>query len=122
MARWSKLFLILGLVVGCVQDDETEVTIRYTVYVTDMSEIPLDSVRVKVFTEDLDSFSVLTGSSGSVVLNAGESQVNQFSLSRKGYKSIDSVDVVVLPSDSGDVPETMLRVMRFRMDTIPDRE
>lgn len=115
--------LLIASLFSCVQEEDAAATsIRYTIYATDQSEQPLDSVRIKVFTEDMDSLTVLTGSSGQAVLQPLESQVNQFSLSRKGYRSIDSVDIVIVPSDSSGSPEVMLRVMRFRMDTIPDRE
>lgn len=120
--NWLILFVIAGLI-SCVQEEDSAATsIRYTVYVTTQSEQPLDSVRIKIFTESMDSLSVLTGASGQVVIQPIESLVNQFSLSRKGYRSIDSVDVVVVPSDSSGSPETLLRVMRFRMDTIPESE
>jgi len=110
--------LILPLLISCVQDNTSTATpVRYTVVVVNQSEQPIDSAKVDMTTQDLAEFISLTDSSGKVLMSPKASAVNQFSVSKSGYISRDTVDNVVQPADSSNV-SVILRVMRIHLDPL----
>ena len=116
------LCLSVLLVLSCVQDSTPTVTpVRYTIIVSDTLDSVLDSARVQLMTQNLDSFAVLTPTSGEAVFPEVSSDINQFSVSKSGYYSKDSVDYVPQPSDSVNA-SVVLRVIRFRLSKIPSTD
>ena len=116
------LCLSVLLVLSCVQDSTPTVTpVRYTIIVSDTLDSVLDSAHVQLMTQNLDSFAVFTPTSGEAVFPEVSSDINQFSVSKSGYYSKDSVDYVPQPSDSVNA-SVVLRVIRFRLSKIPSTD
>lgn len=121
MRNFSLIFVFSAIFCffsACVQDTTTaSLPVRYTIIVTDKSEIPLDSVKIQLTDENLDEYSFYTGKDGHAIAPTVESLVNQISASKTGYLSKDSVDYITKPSDSSGV-KLILRVVRFRLDSL----
>jgi hypothetical protein len=114
MAMLKRLlsFAVLMLF-GCLQDPQVvEPEVRYTVIVTDRQDNPIDSASVKLYSRSEDSLVLFTSVDGQARFSAIQSSQNQFSVSKAGYRSVDSIDQVVASDTASNV---ILRVVRFRL-------
>jgi hypothetical protein len=110
------LFALCLPFVGCLQDTPNDIPdIRYTVIVSNQDESPVDSATVLLLSSEGDSIQLVTDQNGLVRFGKVSGEQNQISVSRRGYRSVDSVDQVpVQDSATG----TVLRVIRFRLISV----
>lgn len=95
----------------------TGAPVRYTVIVSDQAGAPLDSASVRLFTETDDSYAETTNNQGRAAFEV-ESEVNHFSVSRKGFWDLDTIDQVPQPADSADQDKVVLRILRFHLESM----
>ncbi len=88
--------------------------VRYTVIVTNSAHKPVDSAKVDLRTESDASYSHYTDHQGRTEFLV-ESTTNQFSVSKKGFWSVDSIDEVTLDSDSTDAEKVTLKIVRITL-------
>lgn len=117
--RSMKKMILLGMLMGLLsckstQSSSTGFPVRYTVIVTSQAGVPLDSARVVLHTEGDDSYAETTSESGRAIFEV-ESATNQFSVSRKGYWDLDTIDQVTQPTDTTEDAKVILRILQFRM-------
>ena len=110
------LFALCLPFVGCLQDTPNDIPdVRYTVIISNQDESPLDSATVLLLSSEGDSIQLVTDQNGLVRFGKVSGEQNQISVSRRGYRSVDSVDQVpVQDSATG----TVLRVIRFRLISV----
>lgn len=123
MQRLLTTILVFGFLVSgflsckSTEVDSTGASVRYTVIISDQAGAPLDSAKVRLFTETDHSYTETTSSQGRVSFEVA-SEVNHFSVSRKGFWDLDTIDQVPQPADSADQGKVVLRILRFHLESM----
>lgn len=120
MMKKPSIVFLFGLVLSglwackSTQFAGSDGEVRYTVIVTNSANKPIDSAKVDLRTESDASYSHYTDHQGRTEFLV-ESTTNQFSVSKKGFWSVDSIDEVTLDSDSTDAEKVTLKIVRITL-------